>query len=329
MSAQFKALSQTRRHNGPNGMVTNLSSLGFQFENEADLKSTVERLAKNAVAGLAVSEGDYRIWRSRTGAELWFHVASGSATADTVGDDIEREIIGLTPFFEGVSSVDVTLEAGFSRPGDNAFEGGFQAWVADPEVPPPPAKNGLDQANSTDDADDIDGSYPIVFDCVDYAAHTAIDLPKRCAVRLIGFAREVAVFDNLESFEKTQKQRPHEMADRAFFPVGMFAAAQAGLDSAASQTGVNPTATPPSALDDGAALGSNPPSANALFTGHIIDCQEFVNEETQKKFYWLNVDSLDARYDVVADPECLSGTPKTGAIAQVACVMFGRILGTT
>ncbi|MEO1543780.1 MAG: hypothetical protein AAFR75_07160 [Pseudomonadota bacterium] len=276
-------------------MVSNMSSLGFSIADEGELEALVVKLAAEASAGLGTNVGDYRIWRSRTGAELWFHVA-GSASEN--GGPNEREIVGLTPFFEGKSNVTVNITNHFQRENDTPFEGAIQAWViADPTA----NLNGSGGHASDETADDDldDGVYPIIFDCVEYAAHSASTVPAKCNVRLTGFAREVAAYETETAFDEAQKSSPHPLAAQSFFPVGMFAAA----------SGENQT-----------------PSSHAMFAGEVIEASEFVNEHTQGRYQWMLVKSLDATFDVVADPTCITGEITPGAIVQVACWLFGRVL---
>ena len=52
-----------------------------------------------------------------------------------------------------------------------------------------------------------------------------------------------------------------------------------------------------------------------------------VNEATAQNFHWLLVESLEASYDIVADPSVVSGEITQGGTIECACWMFGRILG--
>lgn len=276
-------------------MASNLSCLGFNITTEGQLRDLVLKLADKADFGLNCEAGDYVIWRSRTGAQLWFHLTDPDASNEGA-----REIVGLTPFFEGESCVRVKLTERFQRHGDTPFEGAFQAWV----LPAKPS-NG---ASATEIDFDQDGIYPVIFDCVDFAGHTRSALPAECEVRFTGFAREVQAHRNDDAFTAAQTGSPHPLAAQAFFPVGMFAAA-AGEGGVQSQ-------------------GDSPaqPSSHAMLTGKVVACAKLMNEETSAHYHWLRVESLDATFDVVADPDVVEGDITIGAIVQVACWMFGRIL---
>lgn len=153
-------------------MASNFDSIGLGVSNETALGDLVVRLASAAKERLVTDAGEYAIWRSRTGAELWVHLGPVAG-----GDDAEREIIGVTPFFEGRSEVVLNLDAVLKRPDDNGHEGAFQGWVCH-------------------DSDDDLGAYSLIFDAVDFAAHENCPLPTLRHVRLTGFARAIVVCDD-------------------------------------------------------------------------------------------------------------------------------------
>lgn len=162
----------------------------------------MERLANSARQRLSVQPGDYAIWRSRSGCEIWFHVV-GDRRDDGVLH--AHGIEGLTPFYEGSSAVMVRLERQVRRADDNDFEGAFVAWV-DP------------------DRDGNQPAYPIVFDAIDFAARRDRKLPSSCAVRLVGFVRTMLVFADEAAFRRggseTAGLEPH-----SFVAIGIAAVA--------------------------------------------------------------------------------------------------------
>ena len=190
-------------------MASNLSSIGFVFADDAVFRDAVERLAGEAAERLACAAGEYAIWRSRTGAELWFHLAPPDAAT------LEREIVGLTPFFEGRGEVPLTLTQRLQRPGDNAFEGGWSGWVVAP--------------------DSGDYLHPIVFDAVDRAAAADLALPRRVAARITGFARKLDVYASEADYLVANADRPQPSA-LAFLPMGLVAAAASDGEASAALT---------------------------------------------------------------------------------------------
>lgn len=188
-------------------MVSNLSTIGFAFADDAGFTDTMQRLSSGAFERLACGPGDYAIWRSRTGAEVWFHV-----TGDRGGDGHlkDHEIIGLTPFFEGLSDVAIEVTEAIARPGENEFEGAFHAWV-DP-----------DEETGT-------GVHPIVFDAVDFAAHCDRQMPFLARAKLAGFARDVRV---LTDDDGTASAKAGSTA-RSFMAIGLFTAKDQDGEAAA------------------------------------------------------------------------------------------------
>lgn len=265
-------------------MATNLSTIGFLFKDEDDFRDTMLACASKAVDGIPCDEGAYGIWRSRTGAEVWFHLGHGES-----GD---AEIFGLTPFFEGKSEVPLRLTTALSGAGDNAFEGSLQGWVA-PD-------------------DDSEGSYPIVFHAVDFALHRDDEMPEVRTVRLSGFAREVQAFASSGAYyaaRGTPDAESLKLSARSFIPLGLFSAANDNAGGDVQDTDL------PAA-----------PISAAVLTGTVLEHQHFTNEETSQAFVWMLVESLDATFDIVADPTVIAGDIVDGGTVEASVMMFGRVL---
>ncbi len=186
-------------------MGGNLSTLGFVFESEEEYFEDMARLATEARQRLAVSPGDYAIWRSRTGAEIWFHLGGTRLADGTLSVD---EILGLSPFFGDGADVQIRLERQVLRPDDNAFEGAFAGWV-DPD------RQGETLA------------YPLVFDAVDFAAHASRAPPLTVSVRLCGFVRTIAVYADDAAFLAAGSETAG-LSPRSVLPIGLLSAAASG-----------------------------------------------------------------------------------------------------
>lgn len=257
-------------------MASNLSTIGFDFRDMEEMRRTIEELARETVETLVTPQGDYEIWRSETGAEIWFHFAPG----ETEG---VREITGLMPYFEGSSEIPMRIERLFQREGDGPLEGAVKAWVA-PEA-------------------GEDGNYPIVFDAADFAAHASRSAPFEATVRITGFARELRAFHTEDNYYASQSE-DRKFAARSFFPVGMFAG-----------PGTN-----------GSGSADHPPASHALLAGTVREHHILVNERTGARFHWLFVESLEAAYDIVADPAVVEGEIVEGGTVEVVCWVSGRLL---
>ncbi len=180
-------------------MASNLSSVGFYFSSAEEFQEAMIKLAVDCSERVSCEAGDYSIWRSRTGAEIWFHLPM-LGTEDDV-----RDIAGLTPFYEGLGVVSLEIVERVNRPEDNPFEGAFTAQVKDP--------------------DGTNEGYPLTFDAVDFSAHAARELPFTAAARLVCFAREVRAFADEEAYQADRSGPLGEIAlsPQAFIPLGQFA----------------------------------------------------------------------------------------------------------
>lgn len=274
-------------------MVSNLSTIGFDFDDDEAFRAAMAKLADEATERMTTATGEYAVWRSRTGAEIWFHLA-----AETDDETGERAIIGLTPFFEGHSDIPVEIGDRIERPDDNAMEGAFSAWVAPDDL-------GL-------------GAYPIVFDAVDFAAHTDRELPDVWRARIAGFARDLKAYPDEAAFLAASDGAGMGLSAQSFIPVGLFNEDEDGDTD--DEAGTMPAA------DEGELELSDAPQSYAILTGRVAEHVRHINEATGKPFHWLLVESLAATYDVLADPEAVTGDITVGGTVEVACLLFGRIL---
>lgn len=176
-------------------MASNMSTIGFVFASDDEFRDTMIRLVTEAREYHAAPPGEYAIWRSRTGAEIWFHIEG----TDAVGVN-ERAIAGLTPFYEGGRSTQLVITDVVRRVGYNPFEGAFQA-----------------KFGGTGD----DAGIPLVFDAVNFSAYADRKLPARLKVKLSGFAREVRAYPSEEAYYAAQTREP-AFASKSFVPIGMF-----------------------------------------------------------------------------------------------------------
>ena len=265
-------------------MASNLSTIGFVFPNPEAFRDTMLKCAGEITAQQECGTGAYGIWRSRTGAEIWFHLGRA--------DNGEVEILGLTPFFEGQSDVLLKISQPVLRDGDNSFEGALTGWVS-PE-------NGSE------------GSYPIQFDAVDFAAHANATWPDLRRVRLTSFARELQAFPSDAAYyaaRGTPDEEHPKLSAHAFIPLGIFA-------SAVESDGDNDN-------------NAQTPDSSALLTGTILDHRTYTNEVSGAPFVWLLVESLEATFDIVADPAIIKGELVNGGTIEAAVIMFGRLLPDT
>lgn len=270
-------------------MASNLSTIGFSFTDDADFESTMVRLANDARERLATDAGEYAVWRSRTGAEIWFHLGAPNAATG------ERDIIGLTPFFEGESDVALAVTAAMQRPEDNPLEGLLHAWVG-------PDDTGI-------------GSYPIVFEAVDYAAHEGRALPAEWRCRIACFCRDISIFDSVEAMAAADTgEQGQPLAAQSLIPIGLFA------DNEADDP------APPDDDNDDGSEDTGQPQPTVLMRGIVRAHRRLQNEITGGVFHWMLVETLDATLDVLADEELIEREVMEGSAIEAYAYVFGRAL---
>ena len=261
-------------------MASNLSTIGFVFENVDAFRAAMLACANGIGLRAPCPNGSYGIWKSRTGAEVWFHLSQSH--------DGNTEIYGLTPYFEGNSDAKVRIIAAISQDGDNDFEGAFHAWV------------------NPNDADS--GSYPIVFEAVDFATQAGAEWPAIRVVRLVAFAKDVQAFESEAAYAIHQNANSGDtkfrMASKSLIATGLFAAAMSSE---------NPDSR-------------EPPSADALLSGVVIEHRMLTNEATGRDFAWLLLETLDFNLEVIADPEIVNGAIVDGGVVEVTATLFGRFI---
>lgn len=257
-------------------MASNLSSIGFVFRDADDFHVRMLALAEETRERLRCDEGEYAIWRSRTGAEVWFHLAP-----DYDGDG-QSTILGLAPFFEGQSRVPFLVTEVHRRPDDTPLEGLLHGWVA-------PDGSGA-------------GAYPLALDAIDFAAHANRPLPVTWNCRIVGFCRNLNVHLNPGTLPDIGEGQ--RLAPQALIPIGLFNDAD----------------------EDVAPTNVSTPEPTAWLTGIVRAHRIMENEVTGRQFHCLSVESLAATYDLVADPDIVTGEIAEGRIVEVMAWMFARVL---
>jgi hypothetical protein len=146
--------------------------------------------------------------------------------------------------------------------------------------------------------DDPDsGCYPFVFDAPDFCCHENIAMPSIANAQIAAFAHELTIFSSEEEYDASQTGEM-KFASQSFIPSGLF-----------SPSGES----------------TQPPQAQAVFTGHILKTEYRTNEVSGVRFLWAKVETLGGVYDVVADCELVTTTPVVGGILSGAFWLTGRL----
>lgn len=171
-------------------MPSNLSSIGFQVENEEQFRELAEAAADSARPSVT-QKGTYLQWRSDSGAELWLQV------------NRRNELVGMNPHFCGTGVTRVGLVSRIMRPDDTELDGAFHGW-ADPE-----------------DAEPKTGAYPFVFDCPDATCSDGLSLPTIVDAQIAAFAHELELYESDEVYNSSQAGEM-KFAAESFIPSGLF-----------------------------------------------------------------------------------------------------------
>lgn len=171
-------------------IMSNLSDIGFPVQNEQDVNVLITETIKY-VESIRCPRGFYLRFSDASGAEIYLQ------------GNIEQELIGFNPHFDGKSRRKVGLTKAIERD-SSELDGGFQAW-----------------ANPTDETTES-GEYQFVFDLPDFRLNDEIDFPTVQEIQLTAFAsNDFKVFGNEAAFYYGQDAET-QMSVKSFFSSGLF-----------------------------------------------------------------------------------------------------------
>ena len=174
-------------------MPSHFSCIGIQAEGQDELEGILRRAAASA-SWIPCPRGNYLRWSSGTGAEIWLQV------------NLENEVVGAQPHFDGTTRMSVRVTATIPRPDDSELDGAFHCW-----------------ANPDAAAKGDSGDYPLVFDAPDFHLHAAkLILPHSGSVQLAAFAEEIRVFPSEAAYDESTKGSEPAFAVESFIPMGLF-----------------------------------------------------------------------------------------------------------
>jgi len=141
------------------------------------------------------------------------------------------------------------------------------------------------------------GDCPFVFDVPNYQLNTA-ELPAFVTIQLAAFAHELQSFDNDEAYDQSQ---PHEIkfASESFIPSGLFFPGGETIE---------------------------PPLAEAVFSGHVLETSLVTNPVTGVEFCWAKTRTVVGEIDVVADPALLNGILIKGGVLTGSFWLSGKLV---
>jgi hypothetical protein len=146
---------------------------------------------------------------------------------------------------------------------------------------------------ASDDAEN--GDYPFVFDSPDYLTADPVALVGPQQVQLAAFSHSLRSFADVESYlAGTKVDGKPGFADESFVPAGLF-----------TQGG--------------------PPTAHAVFSGHVLSARKIENPLTRRSFHHLLVRTLGGQIDVVASTDVAPQEIDAGHVIQGEFWLSGRL----
>lgn len=267
-------------------MVSTLSSIGFEIPSADYGRRLMAELARYASRRISSIPGDYAVWRSGSGAELWFHV---EGERGLYGHIQEGRVVSFQPFFACEGNVAVTVTQLMQRPDDSDFDG-VAAAVA------------------------TDGGCQVAFNAVDYAVHTRRKLPLEVNAKLLGFARTLSLHASEEAFRAAARGAP--LGVKSFAGDRHIAIGGADNDNL-------PRRGQLVMIDTGKAYV---PRTNARLSGVVVQYKTLENEVSERTYHWFLVDGPGGLYDVVADRDLVAETAMPGMIIETEASFSGRFV---
>lgn len=275
-------------------MSTRLHALGFPAAWTAEVADQVRALAEQGRV-VAARKGSYRHWRSRDGAELWFHYPKVSAPqpaakgnpADAGSDSSKQArpaIDIIAPFHRGQSAVKVRIGRVLAMDRANPLEGSCLAWL-------PKTDDGWrEQA--------------IVLELVPFAGHVIEPRPYVTTAQIACFAHALWAFDRAEAYAaQTPQHRRIKL----------------GAYSPMAHTDVPEVAV----------TYRHPPVTLGLVTGIVRRSIRLTNPATGEPYYWLALETKRGLFDVLVNPAVVQGDISEGNIAQAYGSFLARLEKTT
>ena len=171
-------------------MPSQFSAIGFSITSGEDLAALASRVAQDAER-ISTPLGEYLKWAPPSGEQLWLQIT------------LDGDAMGMSPHFEGKSSMQLAVEARVSRPSQTPLDGTFLAWAN----PPTGAVTG--------------GDYPFVFDCPDAATYSELALPATVTAQIAAFAQQISSYESEHAFVSSQAAAGMT-SSRSFIPSGLI-----------------------------------------------------------------------------------------------------------
>lgn len=269
-------------------MSTRLHALGFASEWTPEMLSLIEKLAENKSKLVGGAKGNYRLWRSQQGAELWFHYpARKGATRTSRAEQPELPLperpVAVTPFHRGLSNCQVRIGRYLAIDRINPLEGSCMAWL------PAPAGGGREQV--------------MVLELAPYGLHALRTPAYETTAQIVCFAHAVWAYPDGAAYSR-------ETPSNRRIRVGS----------------INPITE--ADVPEVKLSYRQSPITLGLATGIVRRAIRHINPATREPYYWMLLETKRGTIDVVANPTQVSGDISEGNVAQVCGSFLARLAGT-
>lgn len=165
----------------PSMLSRSLAAIGVVGVDSRPQSDLLALLAGAASQVFECDKGEYRLWRSKEGAELWFHVArdtGGPSHARAIVPD--SGILAVTPFHTTRGVVRVTVTASVTLHDGNPLAGAYVCYL-------PSQREGGRELQ-------------IVLEMVPYALTHQVEVPFEAYVELLGLVTEATIYTSLTDY---------------------------------------------------------------------------------------------------------------------------------
>lgn len=268
-------------------MSTRLHALGFPEQWSAPMLAQISELATSHSKLVGAAKGNYRVWRSQQGAELWFHYPQRPAREQRqipgkVSAAATAGPVAVTPFHRGLSSCTIKISRYLSLDRVNPLEGSCVAWL------PPATSDGQEQV--------------IVLELAPYGLQPLRTPPFTTEAQIVCFAHAVWAFKDVATYSR-ETPTNRRIAAGALSPVTDADVPEVKLSYKQS------------------------PITLGLMTGIVRRAIRHLNPETREPYYWLLLETKRGKIDVVANPGQVQGDISEGNVAQVCGSFLARLTG--
>ncbi|MDX2158616.1 MAG: hypothetical protein SFW09_19115 [Hyphomicrobiaceae bacterium] len=269
-------------------MCTRLHAIGFPCEMDRRTAEFIGTAALNAKRRIACAEGEYRIWRSPAGAEIWLHYPSrdrpfsrtGGSAGTPSGFDPIGDLMGMTVVHAGASVMRMRLARVLRVSKDNPLDGTCVAMLGS-------------QRSS-------DKPIAFTFELVGYA-ETRHATGAEARVRVTALAQWVWAFAREDAYLAATPS--HRLIGK-----GAMAQAEPGM------------------LPDAPLIYRPKPGTLWLVTGEVRRSVRLVNPVTRAPYYWVLLATDRGDIDLVASPDRIEGDVSDGHTLQAVVTTAGRII---